>query len=165
MTGEVRAWTGTSHSVICYQLVAALYITLLKLLPSDHKVSKSENCSFYKVYKFCILMSVHRYSITGGDAHCQLCQWCQWMDAGRRSQRTTMSAAIIRNKYKYSRKREPGRVQIFTQMTCKIKVGNLQKCNFIILKIKPPTSVTENCYPSALLTFTNYFCESIIENY
>ena len=52
-----------------------LYITLLKLLPSDHKVSKSENCSFYKVYKFCILMSVHRYSITGGDAHCQLCQW------------------------------------------------------------------------------------------
>ena len=60
---------------ICYQLVAALYITLLKLLPSDHKVSKSENCSFYKVYKFCILMSVYRYSITGGDAHCQLCQW------------------------------------------------------------------------------------------
>ena len=56
------------------------------------------------------------------------------------SQWTTMSPAIIKNKYKYLRKREPGRVQIFTQMTCKIKVGNLQKCNFIILKIKPQTS-------------------------
>ena len=52
----------------------------------------------------------------------------------------TMSPAIIKNKYKYLRKREPGLVQIFTQMTCKIKVGNLQKCNFIILKIKPQTS-------------------------
>ena len=51
VTGEVRGWTGTSHSVGIFVTSSwQLFTTLLKLLPSDHEVqyvSKSENCCFY----------------------------------------------------------------------------------------------------------------------
>ena len=157
VTGEVRSEGGLGPLTLSVSLLPArgnslqlcsnfyLQITKSNMSANLKTAAFTKFTSLQVLYYSYVSLQIYRYSIT---RRCPLpiVSVVTWMDAaGRRSQWTTMSPAIIKNKYKYSRKREPGHVQIFAQMTCKIKVGNLQKCNFIILKIKPPTSPMQHC--------------------